>query len=84
MSYVFYDPTYQLWPSGEGYMGFFDAILANGAYSVNMFSDITNLTAGPTITEYGEFGVLESLMQTFSPVSAAPYKYQGVAYWQES
>ena len=81
MSYVFYDPTNQLWPVASG-QGFCPAVLANGISDFNVFQDIYQLGVYPAY--YGEWGCLESMFQTFSPISSAPAKFQGVALYIES
>ena len=67
--YLYYDPTHQLSASGTGY---FLAMNAAGINTINIFSDVNTIGSG------GDYGVLESVMQTISPLTSAPPKYQGI------
>jgi hypothetical protein len=67
--YLYYDPTHQLSSSSTGY---FPAMVAAGITSVNILSDVEFTNSG------GDYGALESVMQTVSPLSSAPPKYQGI------
>jgi hypothetical protein len=70
--YFYYDPTFQLWPN-TGPAGYWPALAAGGMQDFNQFDDCS--PPGET----GQYGALESIMQTFTPASAGPYKYRGVA-----
>jgi hypothetical protein len=67
--YLYYDPTHQLSASGTGY---FPAMSAVGINTINIFSDVNTVGAG------GDYGALESVMQTIAPLTSAPPKYQGI------
>ncbi len=67
--YLYYDPAHQLSASGTGY---FPAMAAAGISTINIFSDVNIIGAG------GDYGALESVMQSISPLSSAPPKYQGI------
>jgi hypothetical protein len=67
--YLYYDPSHILSASGTGY---FPAMVAAGISTINIFSDVNLISAG------GDYGALESVMQTISPLSSAPPKYQGI------
>jgi hypothetical protein len=55
---------------GAAYTTYYQQWKANGGTLMIVFSDIA------TYGQYGEWGMLESLMQTFNPVSSAPPKWQ--------
>lgn len=65
--YLYFDPHHQL-SSNPGYI---PALYAAGFQSLNLFNHCY------TPSKYGEWGALESTMQTVSPLSSAPPKYQG-------
>jgi hypothetical protein len=67
--YVFYDPTNQLSSAGTGYL---PGIVAAGFQSINIYYDIA-----PSY----DYGILSSVMQTISPLTSAPPKYQGCINW---
>ena len=65
-----YDPDHRLSSAGEGYLPICrDA----GFQSLNQFTDVAFQGT------YGMYGVLESIMQPVTPLTAAPPKYQGFA-----
>jgi hypothetical protein len=73
-SYLYYDPTHQL-SSNPGYLPW---LMSQGFTSINQFNDVG------TPSQFGEWGALESVQQTISPLSSAPSKYQGIALWSAS
>lgn len=68
MSYIYYDPT-SLFSANPGYL---PALKSLGFAFLNQFE----LVNPPSNS--GVWGALESVSQTISPLSAAPYKYQGI------
>jgi len=65
--YLYYDPQHQL----SGNPGYIPALYTAGFQSLNLFNHCY------TMSKYGEWGALESTMQTVSPLASAPPKYQG-------
>jgi len=65
--YLYYDPQHQL-SSNPGYI---PALYGAGFQSLNLYNHCFS------ISKYGDWGALESTMQTISPLSSAPPKYQG-------
>jgi hypothetical protein len=57
---------------GTLYQTYYTALASAGATVMNVFADVGNYN------QYGEWGVLESTMQSISPLSSAPPKWQGV------
>ncbi len=57
---------------GSAYATYYKQWKANGGTLMMVFSDVA------AYTQYGEWGTLESVMQTFNPVSSAPPKWQAV------
>lgn len=55
---------------GTAYATYYQQWKNNGGELMMVFSDVG------TYSQYGEWGMLESTMQTFNPVSAAPPKWQ--------
>ena len=67
--FLYFDPNHALSPLGTGY---FAAMGRAGISNVNIFSDVNSITSG------GDYGTLESIMQSLLPLSSAPPKYQGI------
>ncbi|MGO8972894.1 MAG: cellulose-binding protein [Steroidobacteraceae bacterium] len=57
---------------GTAYATYYQQWKANGGQLMNVFSGIT------PYSQYGEWGALESVMQTTSPLSSAPPKWQAI------
>lgn len=70
MEYVMYDPTHQLSATHNGYI---PSVVASGLFTDgNQYYDIG------TQGNNGDWGALESVQQTISPLSSAPSKYRGI------
>lgn len=65
--YLYFDPQHQL----SGNPGYIPALYAAGFQSLNLYNHCY------AISKYGEWGALESTMQTVTPLTSAPPKYQG-------
>jgi hypothetical protein len=57
---------------GTAYTAYYQQWKNNGGQLLMVFSDVS------TYSQYGEWGALESIMQTTTPVSAAPPKWQAI------
>jgi hypothetical protein len=80
MGLLYYDPSNSMYSTygytaANGKTGFLPGLIAAGMVRSNQFG-----TCGQ-ISIYGEWGALESVMQTISPLSSAPPKFQGLANW---
>jgi hypothetical protein len=80
MQLAYYDPSSLMYSTygytnSAGKTGFLPQIAAAGLADFNHFNDCTTLTIS------GDWGGLESVMQTISPLSSAPPKFQALANW---
>jgi hypothetical protein len=57
---------------GTAYTTYYQQWKANGGQLLNVFAGIT------PYSQYGEWGALESVMQTTNPLSSAPPKWQAI------
>jgi len=57
---------------GTAYSSYFQTWKSNGGQLFMVFADVS------AYSQYGEWGLIESLMQTTSPLSSAPPKWQAV------
>jgi len=72
--YVYYDPTHQLSANN----GAFPALTAAGFTILNQLSDVSGLGVAGQPAGSFNWGALQSYMQTISPLSSAPSKFQGL------
>ena len=57
---------------GTAYASYFQQWKANGGQLLNDFADVTGYS------QFGEWGALESIMQTTTPLTSAPPKWQAI------